>query len=93
MCRPVRLAFALLLSLCLGPIAAPSLPPVPATVDGMTGDIVTRALIGLMIGALMRMFLAALTTAGELVSLQTTLAFAQTANPTQAQPTPRSRPS
>jgi flagellar biosynthetic protein FliR len=33
------------------------------------------------------MFVAALTTAGELVSLQTTLSFAQTANPTQAQPT------
>ena len=32
------------------------------------------------------MFLAALAVAGEIVSLQTTLAFAQTANPTQAQP-------
>jgi flagellar biosynthetic protein FliR len=33
------------------------------------------------------MFTAALTTAGELISLQTTLAFAQTANPSEAQPT------
>jgi flagellar biosynthetic protein FliR len=83
----LRLTFALLLSLCVLPIAAPSLPPVPAAIDGVAGYIIKEALIGLMIGALLRMFVAALTTAGELVSLQTTLSFAQTANPTQAQPT------
>src|SRR5215469_9032733 len=59
----VRLAFALLLAMCIGPIAQPYLPPEPATVDG------TAFYIG-----------------REFVSLQTTLAFAQTANPTQAIP-------
>ena len=83
----VRLTLGLLLSLCLLPIAGPSLPPVPATVDLMAGYIIKEALIGLMIGSLLRLFVASLTTAGELVSLQTTLSFAQTANPTQAQPT------
>jgi len=83
----LRLTFALLLSLCILPIAGPSLPPVPAALDGMAGYIIKEAAIGLMIGGLIRMFIAALTTAGELVSLQTTLSFAQTANPTQAQPT------
>jgi flagellar biosynthetic protein FliR len=39
-----------------------------------------------MIGALLRSFLTALATAGEIVALQTTLAFAQTASPMQAQP-------
>ena len=39
-----------------------------------------------MIGALLRMILSALAVAGEIVSMQTTLAFAQTANPLQAQP-------
>jgi flagellar biosynthetic protein FliR len=82
----VRLTFALALALCLGPIAAPALPPLPAAVDGMAGYVIKELLIGLMIGGLIRLFVAALTTAGELVSLQTTLSFAQTANPTQAQP-------
>jgi flagellar biosynthetic protein FliR len=82
----IRLAFALMLSLCLGPIAQPYLPAEPSTVDGTAFYIVREVLIGLTIGGLLRVFLSALTTAGEFVSLQTTLAFAQTANPTQAQP-------
>ena len=83
----IRLAFALILTFCLMPIAAPSLPPVPADVDGLAGYMVREIMIGLMIGALLRMYAAAMATCGELVSLQTTLSFAQTANPTQAQPT------
>jgi flagellar biosynthesis protein FliR len=83
----LRLTLALLLTFCLLPIAMPTLPPVPAAIDGLAGAIIKEALIGLMIGGLIRLFVAALTTAGEIVSIQTTLAFAQTANPTQAQPT------
>jgi flagellar biosynthetic protein FliR len=49
--------------------------------------IIREVLIGLMMGAVLRMFLTALSTAGELVSLQTTLSFSQTANPMEAQPT------
>jgi flagellar biosynthetic protein FliR len=82
----VRLAFALLLAMCLGPIVAPSLPPVPDGVGAMAGYVIKEALIGLMIGGILRLFLSSMTTAGELVSLQTTLAFSQTANPTGAQP-------
>ena len=84
--RTVRLAFALMLSLCLGPVAQPYLPPEPATVDGTAYYVVREALIGLTIGGLLQVFLSAMSTAGEFVSLQTTLAFAQTTNPTQAQP-------
>jgi flagellar biosynthetic protein FliR len=43
-------------------------------------------LVGLAIGTMLRIFLTSLSTAGEVVSLQTTLSFAQTANPLQAQP-------
>ena len=43
-------------------------------------------LVGLGIGAILRAFMTALSTAGEAVSLQTALSFAQTANPLQAQP-------
>jgi flagellar biosynthetic protein FliR len=82
----VRLSFALVLSLCIGPIAAPYLPPEPATVDGTAFYIGREVLIGLTIGGLLQVFLTALTAAGEFVSLQTTLAFAQTANPIQAVP-------
>jgi flagellar biosynthetic protein FliR len=52
----------------------------------MAGWIIREVLVGLMIGALLRSFLTALATAGEIVALQTTLAFAQTASPMQSQP-------
>jgi flagellar biosynthetic protein FliR len=41
-------------------------------------------LIGLMIGAILRMFLGSLAAAGEIMAIQTSLSFAQTADPTQA---------
>jgi flagellar biosynthesis protein FliR len=49
--------------------------------------VIKEALIGLMIGAILRLFMTSLAAAGEIVSIQTTLSFAQTTNPTQAQPT------
>lgn len=83
----IRLAFAFLLALTLTPVVSGSLPPVPATVGVLAGQVIGEALIGLMIGALLRLFLTSLAVAGEVISLQTTLAFAQTSNPAQAQPT------
>jgi flagellar biosynthetic protein FliR len=83
----VRLVLALLLSMVMWPLASPHLPPLPATIDGMTFDIVEEMIIGGMMGALLQFFSAALQTAGELISLQTTLSFAQTSNPAEAQPT------
>jgi flagellar biosynthetic protein FliR len=82
----IRLAMALLLALCLGPIAARVLPTIPSTVGEMGGQVLHELLIGLMLGALTRFLLAALAVAGEVIALQTTLSFAQTANPMQAQP-------
>ena len=82
----IRLSLALVVSLALWPVVSASLPALPATVGGMAGWIIREVLVGLAIGALLRMFLTALATAGEVVALQTTLAFAQTANPTQASP-------
>ncbi len=82
----VRLSFALLLAMTLTPIAAAAIGPLPT--DGFTllGRIIHESLIGLMFGAILRLFLASLAVAGEVVSIQTTLSFAQTANPMQAQP-------
>ncbi|MFZ5669243.1 MAG: flagellar biosynthetic protein FliR [Pseudomonadota bacterium] len=81
----IRLAFALLMALILAPLTAPGLA-VPTTVGAASGAVIGETLIGLMMGAILRLVMSALATAGEVVSIQTTLGFAQTANPTQAQP-------
>ena len=82
----IRLSLALVVSLALWPVVSASLPGLPETIAGMAGWIIREVLVGLAIGALLRAFLTVLATAGEVVALQTTLAFAQTANPMQAQP-------
>ena len=82
----IRLSLALVVSLALWPVISGVLPALPVTVGGMAGWIIREVTVGLMIGALLRAFMTALSTAGEIVALQTTLAFAQTANPMQAQP-------
>jgi flagellar biosynthetic protein FliR len=83
----IRLALALILSMAFAPLLAKGFPPVPRTVGGMGAQIGIEVLIGLGLGSLLRMFLGALAVLGETVSLQTTLSFAQTANPLEAQPT------
>jgi len=80
-----RLAFAFLFALMLFPILGGAVPAVPSTVSGVGGAVIQQVLIGLMIGAILRMFMTSLAAAGEIVSIQTTLSFAQTANPTEAQ--------
>lgn len=82
----IRLSFALLLALVLTPIVQAGLPGLPATIGGMAGWILREVITGLMIGSVLRIFLSAMGVAGEIVSLQTTLSFAQTTNPLQAQP-------
>jgi flagellar biosynthesis protein FliR len=82
----IRLSFALALSLMLFPIVAGAAPPLPAGPGEMALAVIKELLIGMMIGGVIRMFMGSLATAGEVVSLQTTLSFSQTANPSQAQP-------
>lgn len=82
----IRLSLALVVSLALWPVISGALPGLPVSVGGMAGWIIREVIVGLMIGALLRSFLTALATAGEIVALQTTLSFAQTANPMQVQP-------
>ena len=83
----IRLALALVLAMVMYPIVRASLPPAPDTLAALVGDVGIELLVGLGLGALLRMFLGALSVAGEIISLQTTLSFAQTTNPLQAQPT------
>jgi flagellar biosynthetic protein FliR len=82
----IRLAFAFALAMLLIPIVGATAPALPATVSGVAGAVIKETLIGLMIGAVLRVFMSSLATAGEIISIQSTLGFAQTANPTQAAP-------
>jgi flagellar biosynthetic protein FliR len=82
----IRLSFALAFSLMMFPLIGAGVPPIPADGAGLVGAVIKEVLIGLMIGGILRLFMNSLATAGEIVSLQTTLSFAQTANPMQAQP-------
>ena len=77
----VRLSFALLLSLAMTPIVQTTLPALPDSVGAMGGWVIREVLIGVMLGALLRVMMGALNVAGEIVSIQTSLSFAQTANP------------
>lgn len=79
----LRLAFALLLTLVIAPIAAPHLGVLPDSIGGLGGAVVKEVLIGLMIGAILRMFLGSLAAAGEIMAIQTSLSFAQTVDPSQ----------
>jgi flagellar biosynthetic protein FliR len=83
----IRLSLALVLSLAFYPILRAGMPPIPGTVGDLAAQVIIEIAIGLAIGSLLRLFLGALAVAGETISLQTTLSFAQTANPQQAQPT------
>ena len=79
----IRLSFAFLLSLTFYPLLRASVPPIPETVGGLGALVLVEIFIGIALGALLRMFMAAVAVAGETVSMQTTLSFAQTANPGQ----------
>ena len=84
--QTVRLGFALMVTLCMTAVAGPYLPPMPQTVGVMAGQAFKELFIGLGLGALMQMMMMSLAVTGEVMAIQTTLAFAQTANPNEAQP-------
>jgi len=79
----IRLSFAFLLCLVLGPIIAPLLPVMPDQPLMLAGMVGTEVLIGLMIGAMARIFMATAAIAGQIISMQTSLAMAQSFDPSQ----------
>jgi flagellar biosynthetic protein FliR len=81
----IRLSFAVLMALLLAPLVSKSITTVPSSVGALGGAVLHEVLVGLMIGAVLKMFMSSLTTAGEIISIQTTLSFAQTTNPAGAQ--------
>ncbi|HSV03314.1 MAG TPA: flagellar biosynthetic protein FliR [Phenylobacterium sp.] len=82
----IRLSFAFVMALMLFPVLSAGAPAVPADLGGLGGSIIKEVLIGLMLGGILRLFMTALAAAGEVISIQTTLSFAQTANPAEALP-------
>ncbi len=82
----IRLSLALALAVVLFPVIGGVVPPVPADLSSVALAVIKETAIGLMLGTILRMFMSSLAAAGEIVSIQTTLGFAQTANPTQAAP-------
>jgi len=81
----IRLAFALLVSLIMGPIIAPQLPAMPAEPLPMAGTVMAEVITGLMIGAVARIFLSVAAVAGQVIGMQSGLAMAQSFDPSQGQ--------
>ncbi|MBI1237154.1 MAG: flagellar type III secretion system protein FliR [Alphaproteobacteria bacterium] len=81
----IRLAFALLFALALGPMLAGEMPAQPERPLQIAGLIINEVLIGLMIGSVARMFLASAAVAGQVIGQQTGLAMAQVFDPSQGQ--------
>jgi flagellar biosynthetic protein FliR len=79
----VRLLFGLILSAIMMPIVADAFGPVPTTVPGLALAVVYEVLIGIFVGMAAQIVMSALHVAGNVIALQTGLAFAQNVDPTQ----------
>lgn len=82
----IRLSFALAFTLMMFPVVSRGVPAIPGGAGDLGGAVIKEVLIGLLIGTILRLFVVSLATAGEVVSMASTLSFSQTANPMQAQP-------
>jgi len=81
----IRLAFALALAICIAPALAGRMPVAETTALGMSLQVITEVLIGVMLGAAARILVSATATAGQIMGLELGLSFAQTADPTASQ--------
>jgi flagellar biosynthetic protein FliR len=79
----VRLAFALAVSAALVPMTTPFYPTVQPPILELTTLIAREATAGMLVGAMARLIMSALETAGFLIASQTGLAFATTFDPGQ----------
>jgi flagellar biosynthesis protein FliR len=83
--RRYRLLLAVLLAFLLVAVLAPILPALPASPVKLFALIFGEIVIGILLGAVARIMLAALDTAGMVISLQLGLSSAQVFNPSAAQ--------
>ncbi|HUK08649.1 MAG TPA: flagellar biosynthetic protein FliR [Stellaceae bacterium] len=81
----LRLAFALALTVLAAPVLAPKLPAMPSTPLGLLTLMGGEIAVGLFLGTLTRVLLAALQVAGSVISVQLGLSAALIFNPLQQQ--------
>lgn len=81
----IRLAFAVVTAVLLAPVVGSTLPGPPEQGAQLAALIGSELLVGLVIGAVARLFLTALAVAGQVIGLQTGLAFAQVVDPALGQ--------
>ena len=81
----IRLAFALTVAVILAPVIGATLPGPPDAAAELALLIGSEVLVGVVIGAVARLLLTALNIAGQVIGLQTGLAFAQAVDPTLGQ--------
>ncbi|MEE8455597.1 MAG: flagellar biosynthetic protein FliR [Limibaculum sp.] len=81
----LRLLLALMTSVVVAPVLSETLPAMPESAAMLFLIILGEVLIGVFLGTLSRLFLAALTTAGMLIAYMSTMANALTLDPTAAQ--------
>jgi flagellar biosynthetic protein FliR len=79
----MRLAFALMFSLVLLPLLREQLPPLPQEMMAIIVMACHEIVIGLILGALMRIFVSAAQVAGAIVAFQIGLSSAMVADPNQ----------
>jgi flagellar biosynthetic protein FliR len=82
----VRLALALAVSFAMTPTLAHAYPAIaPQNVTALAITLIEEITAGLLIGAMARIIMSALSVAGHLISMQTGLAYAQSLDPTFGQ--------
>jgi len=81
----IRLSFALLVCVVIGPLIAPRLPALPDQPLMLAGLVMGEVVTGLMIGAVARIFMSAAAVAGQVIGMQSGLAMAQSFDPSQGQ--------
>jgi flagellar biosynthesis protein FliR len=79
-----RLLLAFFISLLLTPLLGPLLPPLPGSAAGLVDIVGSEVVIGLFLGTVARILLAALDIAGTVASFQLGLSAAQIFNPMAA---------
>ncbi len=81
----LRLLFAVMVSMVVAPVLSTTLPKMPESAMLLGLLILGEIVIGVFIGTVARMFLAALTTAGMLIGYMSSMANALTNDPSAAQ--------
>lgn len=79
----IRVILALVLSAIMMPLVADTYSAIPPTIPGLAMAVMSEVMIGIFIGMSAKLVMSALHVAGNIIALQTGLAFAQNVDPTQ----------